>query len=90
MCGSVCNKRNYTMVELRGGRIIKVDDCMASMLANTRYKTLGCCCGHGIYKKTLVIRKGKNNLEHYSGKVIPRKRRFYLKDEKGYYFIPEV
>jgi len=28
--------------------------------------------------------------EILSGKVIPRKRRFYLKDKQGYYYIPEV
>jgi hypothetical protein len=29
-------------------------------------------------------------MELFSGKLIPRKRRYYLKDKEGLYYIPEV
>jgi hypothetical protein len=53
--------------------------------------TCGCCCGHGIYPKTIVVRLKDGKIrEHFTCVEIPRKRRFYLTDEKGYYYIPEV
>ena len=54
-----------------------------------------CCCGHGKYKKSVIIEttniKGEvTNYELFTGKIIPRKKRFYKKDKQGYYYIPEV
>lgn len=87
----MCNKRNSTKIELRNGRIIKIDDCMVKRVTNTHHNTLGCCCGHGRYKKTIVCKdKGGAVYELHSGVYIPRKRGFYFKDKKGFYFIPEV
>jgi hypothetical protein len=53
--------------------------------------TYGSCCGHGKYPPSII----KKNLmgvyyDAFSGVVIPRKTRFYLKDKKGYYYLPEV
>ena len=53
-------------------------------------KTLASCCGHGKYPKTIVIERNGQNIEYFSGIVIPRKRRFYRKDSEGIYYIPEV
>jgi len=57
----------------------------------TYYRTLGSCCGHGKYPMTVVVTRGYGNpIEYFSQIEIPRKRRFYKKDKKGYYYIPEV
>ena len=55
-------------------------------------KIKACCCGHQRYPSTIVfwIPEVKTHFELFSGKVIPRKRRFYKKDKQGYYYIPEV
>ena len=79
----------------RADKIVKVDGCMAQIIQtlNSRsIKTLGCCCGHRRYPMTIVISDffGNSNIEIFSGKVIPRKRKFYRLDQKGYYYIPEV
>ena len=46
------------------------------------------------YPLTVVVREKENNKIIYreivSQKIIPRTRRFYRKDDKGYYYIPEV
>jgi hypothetical protein len=54
-------------------------------------ETLACCCGHGKYPMTIVVRHQNGDpfdICHY--KFIPRKKRFYTKDKYGYYFIPET
>lgn len=57
---------------------------------------LACCCGHGKYNMSLIIKEyhpnGKSFLiwDWCSGKYIPRAKKFYKKDKQGYYFIPET
>ncbi len=74
----------------------RVDPCMREMIgiANTTViglKTLACCCGHGRYSYTMVVRLPNGDaFEFFSKKIIPRKKRFYMKDLYGYYYIPEV
>ena len=77
----------------------EIDKCIKSFILSLRvagFKTLSSCCGHGgRYPLTVVIEaRAKNkkpfNIELISGIVIPRKKRFYKKDSKGYYYIPEV
>ena len=66
-------------------------------------KIVACCCGHGKYPKTIVLKtrgnKGKVNypgyveisyFEHFSQVDIDRTKRFYKKDKQGYYYIPET
>ena len=53
-------------------------------------KTLASCCGHKKYPRTIVIESNNRIEELYSGKVIPRTKRFYKKDKQGYYFLPEI
>ncbi|MDP4039850.1 MAG: hypothetical protein Q8P57_04710 [Candidatus Pacearchaeota archaeon] len=53
--------------------------------------TYACCCGHGKYPMTIIVKNIKSEfVEIVSGKKIPRKKRFYLKDKQGYYYIPEL
>ena len=71
----------------------RIDPCMIwtiSFLKEHKIKTLGCCCGHYKYYPSIIIKKGKFNFDLLSGVVIPRKKKFYRKDKKGIYYIPEV
>lgn len=61
-----------------------------TMLTADGLKTLACCCGHGVYSKTIVIKRGKKIIEFFTDTVIPRKRNFYKRDKEGLYYIPEV
>ena len=71
-----------------------IDPCMKELIENLNlYTTLNlkaCCCGHFRYPMTLLIKFGDEIIDLFTGKVIPRKKRFYKKDKQGYYFIPEV
>ncbi len=83
----------------------KIDECLAEVIVTLNeggIKTLASCCGHKRYMKTIVMEHTqiyrKNGVltrkiirfEYLSNKIISRKKRFYKRDEKGYYFIPEV
>lgn len=72
----------------------RIDPCMKSILNHIHGDVIACCCGHGKYPMTIVKKVGFSDnplfLEIISGKEIPRKRKFYKKDNKGYYYIPEV
>lgn len=53
-------------------------------------ETLACCCGHGKYPMTLIVKKYNTIYEIFSGTIMKRKKKFYKKDKKGYYYIPEI
>jgi len=54
-------------------------------------ETLGCCCGHGRYCPTVIIRDTDGEVaEFFTGIKIPRTRRFYKTDDGGYYYVPEI
>lgn len=78
----------------RGRRSIKVDQLMANLIGiinHTSLKTLGCCSGHGKYPMTIIVRQLNGDIiDLVSGRQIPRKKRFYVKDNEGFYFIPET
>jgi len=71
----------------------RIDKCMIERIKKLKKKgieVISCCCGHGKYPTTIIIRHGKIAYDIISKKVIPRTRRFYKKDREGYYYIPEV
>lgn len=71
----------------------KIDSCLNKILLLLNIsgiKTLGSCCGHKKYHITIVWKRGELNTEMFSGITINRRKKFYEKDSKGYYFIPEV
>ncbi len=73
----------------------RIDPCMKYLidfLQNSGIKTLACCCGHGKYKMTIVVKHFSGNTfwDIMSNTLIPRKRKFYKRDKKGVYYIPEV
>ena len=73
----------------------KIDPCMSRLIKllelflKKGYKTVGCCCGHGKYPMTLLVKSNGVVIDFFSGKIIPRKKRFYKRDREGYYYIPE-
>lgn len=74
----------------------KIDKCMVNLLDvlkhGTNYKVVACCCGHRRYPMTIVCKATKNGqlfeLMHMID--LPRKKRAYVKDKQGYYYIPET
>ena len=76
----------------------RIDPCMKPLLQFLSgrlingYEILSCCCGHGKYRMSLIIKN--ENLEYpievFSNKIIRRTKRFYKRDKEGYYFIPEL
>jgi len=82
----------------------RTDKCMKQMIADinvyldaTKERTIvGCCCGHGRFPMTIVMRDNKQKpgqspvWELFSKVRIPRTRNIYRKDDEGYYYIPEV
>ena len=84
--------------------IYRIDKCMNSMLEminhikQPNFIVLACCCGHGKYPMTIIVKDIEikensiyaNTFDLISGKPIRRKKRFYIKDKQGYYYIPET
>ena len=74
----------------------RIDKCMMTIIDNLNIalkegvKIVGCCCGHGKYPMTIIVASMFTHYDLISGEHIPRKRKFYKKDNQGYYFIPEV
>lgn len=75
----------------------RMDKCMKPLikwLNNEGYNLVGCCCGHGKYPMTIIVKGKKNNkkvfVELLTETIIPRIKRFYKRDKYDYYYIPEV
>ncbi len=76
----------------------RIDKCMVecintlnSMSHKSHIKPVGCCCGHGKYSMSIIVKNSEGHCwELLSGISIPRKKRFYKKDKTGYYYIPEL
>ena len=88
---NLCKKTNYKIPNPR------IDKCMKYLIEainNGNMKTVACCCGHNKYPMTILVKnkyiKNSPVIELRSGKIIPRKRKFYKRDKQGYYYIPEV
>ena len=80
----------------RGSSNPRIDKCMVDLINNinlyfTQIKTVACCCGHGKYPMTILVKDKYDNVwDICSNTPIPRTRRFYKGDEDGYYYIPEL
>lgn len=78
----------------------RIDPCMREFIKQLTIGgsiTLACCCGHDRYSPTVVFqcqdkilavayRKDKDS----QVAILPRKRRFYVRDSEGYLYIPEI
>ena len=71
-----------------------MDPCMRTLIEALRLDglvTLASCCGHGRYPPTAIVRDDDGNArEYFTGRIIPRRRRFYRRDAGGMYYVPEV
>ena len=72
----------------------KIDKCMKPLIewlnSNGR-KTVMCCCGHSRYKMSIVVKSYDGvHYELLTDTPLSKKRNFYKKDNRGYYYIPEV
>lgn len=90
--------RNNKTVHING-RKIRIDEGILDMVQllnnnNSGLITLASCSGHLIHKPSIIVRH-KNDPEgrvfdYFTRIEVPRKRRFYRKDEHGLYYIPEL
>lgn len=86
----MCEKKPYC------NRLI--DDCLTKTVERinkySSYKTLACCCGHGVYVPTIIIRNKRTRrvFEFFTRmQLTPKKRnRYYKSDKNKLYFVPEV
>jgi len=91
----MCQKRNTLRLTIKGKKI-RVDACMRNLLRILNIhgiRTVGSCCGHGKYDMSIVVKSYGVNGKIYdlmSNVEIPRTKRFYVKDDEGFYYIPEV
>lgn len=88
------HERRSEKISINDNQILRVDKELAFTILYLNYKgikTLACCSGHGKYKTTIIIDGDEYGIrELLSGAKIPRKKKFYVKDKKGFYYIPEV
>ena len=81
----MCSKRNSRFAEIKHNKFVRVDGCLNYVISNLNamgIKTLGCCCGHGRYPITIVVKTELGNLELFSGFNINRKKKFYVRDNQ--------
>jgi len=92
----MCEKVNYKTCNTR------IDKCMIQFINNLNkgfenqcikptYEILACCCGHNKYPMTIIVKNRRGQIfDLISNKQIPRKRRYYVRDNDGYYYVPET
>jgi len=72
----------------------RIDKCIKPLikfLNNQGIYTYSSCCGHNKYPLTIIGKDYSGNfIELLSGIKITRTRKFYKKDKRGYYYIPEI
>lgn len=74
----------------------RIDKCMKNLFIwfkprNSNDEVIYCCCGHGKYPMSIIVRTPGCCIEIFSDMHFPRdKKRFYKRDKQGYYYIPEV
>lgn len=89
----MCNKRSTATVRI-GKKKVRVDACLKDLIYALNVhgiETLACDCGHRKYPMTIVYRADNDCVyEFCSGIEIHRKKRFYVRDKQGMFFIPET
>lgn len=74
----------------------RIDPCMRKLikfLNDQGIETVSCCCGHGKYPMTIFVATDKPNIYQeicFDIFVESKAKRFYKKDLKGFYFVPEI
>lgn len=98
----MCGKHSSVRIKIQG-KAVRVDSCLKAIILRLNelgYRTLACCCGHGVYPPTIIVwdwKSGRDNTvvdakpyEFFTGVRIPRTKKFYKKDNNSHYYIPEV
>lgn len=72
-----------------------MDPCMVPVIKRLNdmgINTISCCCGHGKYRRTIIVQSVAPRwaFEWNTGILFHDRKHFYRKDEDGYYFIPEI
>lgn len=79
----------------------RIDPCMRRLIrlidSHPSIKVMMCCCGHGRYNMTIIIRYVRDVQdkkvwlvrELLSGIELPKRTKYYKRDKDGYYYIPE-
>ncbi len=86
----MCKLKRYKTCNTRIDRCIKP---LIEWLIQQGYHPISSCCGHEKYPLTVIIREKSNKILHreiFSGIIIPRRKRFYQRDEEGCYHLPEL
>ena len=86
----MCKVKKY-----HGTSNTRIDECMVKVVnlidTCSRFKVIACCCGHGKYNQSIILKTINGNaFDLVSNTIIPRKRNIYKRDKQGYYYIPEV
>jgi hypothetical protein len=71
----------------------RIDPCMRDtikFLQSQGLETLGSCCGHEKYPRTVIVRQNGLIFDYFTATIINRKKRFYKRDAQGIFFIPEL
>ena len=71
----------------------RIDPCLRNLVTHLKQlgiETLACCCGHGKYDLTIIVRMNYLVFDLCSNKRMIREKRFYKRDDKGHYYIPEL
>jgi len=76
----------------------KIDKCLKILIENLNeyfgddLVILACCCGHGKYDLSIIIKEYPSGriYDYCSNTDIPNRKRFYVKDKQGFYYIPET
>lgn len=90
----MCQKRNSVNAKI-GNRLVRVDACLRDLIESLQLlgiDTLMCCCGHGKYPPSVIVRTdyGETILEIFSGEILDEGRTYYKIDEDGLYYIPKL
>jgi hypothetical protein len=90
----MCKTRSASSVIINGKKV-RVDTCLKPIIERLNelgVKTYMCCCGHGRYKPTILYKPINSRCiyEFLSGWMMIGDKRFYKKDSKGYFYIPQI
>jgi hypothetical protein len=76
------------------GKKVRLDSCIREEVEDLNREgkvTVASCCGHGVYPPTILVREKDGVIRlFYRTILIPRTRNFYRKDDRGFYYIPEL
>lgn len=87
----MCNKKQFKYCPSEIDECIKTLISSMKMVLSSRIKVVACCCGHGVYPMTIIVKDAQEVVwDLVSKSIIPRKRNFYKKDKQGIYYIPET